>query len=164
MLTLIELVISLTASPPLTFVFFWVILLSPGKAKSNWFLLAPLLRLNIVSWLVLPQKLCGFIGFYLILLLPIPLLRLFIVIIWSLHVLYLGIWHWHGFSSSMNRKVLHIFFVKFFNILYEHYAHALHVSRLLFWLQYAFRFWTRAVKRARLPAPRPGSVQPEPAN
>lgn len=48
----------------LPFVCFWAIPLSSGKAKSNLLSLTLLLKPNIMLWLMLPQKLCGFAGFY----------------------------------------------------------------------------------------------------
>ena len=65
-------------------VFFWVILLSFGEARNKQLLLVPALKQNIEHWQLLQLNLFGYIGYvgyYRILVLTVPLQLNFTVII-----------------------------------------------------------------------------------
>ena len=62
-------------------VFFWVILLSLGEARNKLSLLVPALKQNIEYWQLLQLNVFGYIGYYRILVLTVPLQLNFTVII-----------------------------------------------------------------------------------
>ena len=61
--------------------FFWVILLSLGEARNKQSLLVPALKQNIEHWQLLHLNFFGYVGYYKILVLIVPLQLNFTVII-----------------------------------------------------------------------------------
>ena len=62
-------------------VFFWVIILSLGEARNKQSLFVPALKQDIEHWQLLQLNLFGYVGYYRILVLIVPLQLNFIVII-----------------------------------------------------------------------------------
>ena len=76
-------------------VFFWVILLFLGEARNKQSLFIPTLKHNIEHWQLLQLNLFGYVGYYRILVLTVPLQLNFTVIIEVLFKLFI-------MMSSMN--------------------------------------------------------------
>ena len=88
-------VISLIVDLLQDIIFFWVILLSLGESRNKQSLLVPSLKQNIEHWQLLQLNLFGYIGYYRILVLTVPLQLNFTVVIEVLFKLFI-------MMSSMN--------------------------------------------------------------
>ena len=98
-------------------VFFWVILLSLGEAKNKRSLLVPTLKHNIEYLQLLQLNLFGYVGYYRILVLTIPLQLNFIVIIEVLFKLLI-------MMSSMNvLNILRLIVTSFVIICFRVHSH-----------------------------------------
>ena len=92
-------------------VFFWMILLSLGEVRNKRSLLVPALKQNIEHWQLLQLNLFGYVGYYRILVLTVPLQLNFTVIIEVLFKLLI-------MMSSMNVLNILRFIVTSFVIIY----------------------------------------------
>ena len=77
----IEQVIPLIVDLLQDIVLFWVILLSLGEVRNKQLLLVPALKQNIKHWQLLQLNLFGYVGYYRILVLTVPLKLNFTMII-----------------------------------------------------------------------------------
>ena len=98
-------------------VFFWVILLSLGEARNKRSLLVPALKQNIEHWQLLQLNLFGYVGYYRILVLTVPLQLNFTVIIEVLFKLLI-------MMSSMNiLNILRLIVTSFVIICFRVHSH-----------------------------------------
>ena len=98
-------------------VFFWVILLSLGEARNKQSLLVPTLKQNIEHWQLLQLNLFGYVGYYRILVLTVPLQLNFTMIIELLFKLLI-------MMSSMNvLNILRLIVTSFVIICFKVHSH-----------------------------------------
>ena len=98
-------------------VFFWVILLSLGEARNKQSLLVPALKQNIEHWQLLQLNLFGYVGYYRILVLTVPLQLNFTVTIEVLFKLLI-------MMSSMNvLNILRLIVTSFVIICFRVHSH-----------------------------------------
>ena len=98
-------------------VFFWVILLSLGEARNKRSLLVLALKQNIEHWQLLQLNLFGYVGYYRILVLTVPLQLNFTVIIEVLFKLLI-------MMSSMNvLNILRLIVTSFVTICFKVHSH-----------------------------------------
>ena len=98
-------------------VFFWVILLSLGEARNKQSLLIPTLKQNIEHWQLLQLNLFGYVGYFRILVLTVPLQLNFTVIIEVLFKLLI-------MMSSMNiLNILRLIVTSFVIICFRVHSH-----------------------------------------
>ena len=98
-------------------VFFWVILLSLGETRNKQSLLVPALKQNIDHWQLLQLNLFSYFGYYMILVLTVPLQLNFTVIIEVLFKLLL-------MMSSMNvLSIMRLIVTSFVIICFRVHSH-----------------------------------------